>query len=222
MSSAVQLSTLETYINAFIAQQSQFNNNLTEMMEEQNVKLNEQNNKLTEIKNMAKTIADHQVRIKKLEQQNATLSEYVADIASKTDIIANNLKACQRGIISPASPPLSEIIISGLPSQLPLERHVIAEKVLSALNAQHLINDILDVRQVNHKVAVNNGSADRQTSQSLIVKFESNYISQHVVGLKQRKGVLSSQHLFDFASKNTIRVNEFLTNEVHSLHQKVK
>lgn len=172
-------------------------------MKEQNVKLNEQNNKLTEIKNIAKTIADHQVRIKKLEQQNATLSKNVADIASKTDIIANNLKECQRGILSSVSPPSSEVIISGLPSQLPLERHVIAEKVLSALDAQYLINDILDVRQVNHKV-------------------KSNYISQHVVGLKRRKGPLSSQHLFDSALKNIIRINEFLTNEVHSLYQKVK
>ncbi|KAK0071829.1 hypothetical protein PV326_000772, partial [Microctonus aethiopoides] len=198
--------------------QSQFNNNLTEMMKEQNVKLNEQNNKLTEIKNMAKTIADHQVRIKKLEQQNVTLSKNVVglkrrkgvlsshhlfDSASKNIIRVNEfltnevhslyLKVKQRvhlskwkyvwirdGKIYVRKDDNSEKIMivieddlaritPSLPSQLSLERHAIAEKVLCALDAQHLIGDILDVRQVNLKVAANNNSsADRQTSQSLI------------------------------------------------------
>lgn len=73
VSPASPLSSLEVNLNAFIAQQTQFNNHLSDVLSkqaaslnEQTNELNDQNNKLNDIKRIAKSVAEHQVKIKKL------------------------------------------------------------------------------------------------------------------------------------------------------------
>lgn len=66
----------ESTLNAFMEQQSQFNNNLTEMMRELK-------NEFKKIKNISKSVADHQVHIKKLEQQNAILDKNINELVQR-------------------------------------------------------------------------------------------------------------------------------------------
>lgn len=87
-------STIETTLNASIAQQSTFNERLMQMINDQNEKfvtqqtlfnnkltdmMDDQNGKLTEMRNLAKTVADQQLKINKLEMQNSNISKSVAD-----------------------------------------------------------------------------------------------------------------------------------------------
>ncbi|KAK0160297.1 hypothetical protein PV328_007725 [Microctonus aethiopoides] len=77
------MSSLEASLNVFITQQTLFNNHLskvlfkqassfndqTNKLNEQNTKTNEQNDKLNEIKNIANSVADHQIIISGLPAQ---------------------------------------------------------------------------------------------------------------------------------------------------------
>ncbi|KAK0072823.1 hypothetical protein PV325_010737 [Microctonus aethiopoides] len=140
MSSSPRVAS-ESTLNAFIEQQSLFNNNLSEMMR----KLN---NELNGIKTISKSVADHQIRIKKLEQQNAVLNRNVVELGANTDTISNNLNAYQRDIHTTASLPSSEVIISGIPPQVTFDHHEIAVKVLTALYAPQLNKELLTRRLV--------------------------------------------------------------------------
>lgn len=88
--------SMEAKFDSFMANQTLFNNKLSDMINEQNNQfmanqtlfnnklsdiMNEQKNKLAEIENIAKSVAEQQVEIKKLEQQNPILPKNVADLA---------------------------------------------------------------------------------------------------------------------------------------------
>ncbi|KAK0074052.1 hypothetical protein PV325_008839, partial [Microctonus aethiopoides] len=79
MSAAPQSSTLETALHTFITQQTFFNNHLSEVMKEKSDELND-------IKTIAKSVAEQQKKIKKLEQDNAILSKNMADLVQQNEI----------------------------------------------------------------------------------------------------------------------------------------
>ncbi|KAK0091697.1 hypothetical protein PV326_002838 [Microctonus aethiopoides] len=161
------MSSLEASLNVFITQQTLFNNHLskvlfkqassfndqTNKLNEQNTKTNEQNDKLNEIKNIANSVADHQVKIRKLEQQNDLLSKLLADLAAQNKTLLQEFHQLKNGTKgSPRSPnPLSEIIISGLPAQLLDKPQVIVNKVLSSLDLHQLATGVLEIRRTSTK-----------------------------------------------------------------------
>ncbi|KAK0075403.1 hypothetical protein PV325_006946 [Microctonus aethiopoides] len=70
---SVQLAALDSKTTEFMAQQSQFNSHLSEILSTQSMQLKE-------IKNITKNISEQQLRINKLEKQNASLAKNLTDI----------------------------------------------------------------------------------------------------------------------------------------------
>ncbi|KAK0160222.1 hypothetical protein PV328_007650 [Microctonus aethiopoides] len=205
-------SSIESKFGAFIANQMSFNNKLSDMINEQNKQLvadqtlfnnrlsdiiKDQNDKLTEIKNIAKSVAEQQVRIQKLEQQNVILSKNVVNLSQQNRVIVNDVHDIREGLANMTKQPSSELIISGIPAELELEP-----------------------KQMNN--ANQNDVNNHRTKLSYIVKFKSVYVSRHVIDLKKRKGDLTASEVFDCPLTSKIYINEFLSPRMHSLHCKVK
>lgn len=89
---------------------------------------------LNEIKNITKSITDHQVRIKKLEQ-NIVLNKNMSDLRQQNSSIIKDVANIKNEQIDASIRPSPEIIISGIPTQLELEPSVIVENILSSLNS---------------------------------------------------------------------------------------
>ncbi|KAK0160242.1 hypothetical protein PV328_007670 [Microctonus aethiopoides] len=155
------------------------------------------NDKLTEIKNIAKSVAEQQVRIQKLKQQNVILSKNVVDLSQQNSVIVNYVHDIREGLANMTEQPSSELIISGIPAELELEP-----------------------KQMNN--ANQNDVNNHRNKLSYIVKFKSVYVSRHVIDLKKRKGDLTASEVFDCPLTSKIYINEFLSPKMHSLHCKVK
>ncbi|KAK0084672.1 hypothetical protein PV326_006198 [Microctonus aethiopoides] len=95
MSSSSQLS-MENTLKSFIEQQLQFNNHLLDLMTKQNEKLND-------IKSIVKSLSEHEVRIEKLEQQNALYSKSLADLTEQYKIMSDELQALKQSLASTSS-----------------------------------------------------------------------------------------------------------------------
>ncbi|KAK0080212.1 hypothetical protein PV326_008289 [Microctonus aethiopoides] len=204
VSPALPLSSLEVNLNAFIAQQTQFNNHLSDVLSkqaaslnEQTNKLNDQNNKLNDIKSIAKSVAEHQVKIKKLEQQNDLLSKQVVDLVAQNKSLSNDVNQLKSSAFKFSNTSL-ELIISGVPSQLTDEPLVIVDKVLNSLQCSQLLSDVLNVRRLPLKLdARSSPHKNQKSNSSLIVKFKSHLIAMHVIENKRRKGPLTLVDVFD-------------------------
>ncbi|KAK0072339.1 hypothetical protein PV325_011525, partial [Microctonus aethiopoides] len=206
-------STIETTLNAFIAQQSTFNNRLMQMINEQNEKfvtqqtlfnnkltdmMNDQNSKLTEIKNLAKTVADQQSKINKLQMQNSKISKSVAEILKKSENISTEVEGSKCELKEVSYHRSSEIIISGVPTQFSKDPRGVANSVLQKLDIPQLMADVLETRLISPKnTSITALPSGRQPKSSFIVKFKSAPIARHMIQEKRRKGTLTVQQLFD-------------------------
>lgn len=231
-------SSIESKFDAFMANQMLFNNKLSNMIKDQNNKLvadqtlfnnrlsdiiKDQNDKLTEIKNIAKSVAEQQVRIQKLEQQNVILSKNMDDLSLQNSVTVNDVHEIREDLANMTEQPSSELIISGIPAQLELEPKQMINQLLMSLKAETLITDVSDIRIVNAKNnSVQNDVNNHRTKLSYIVKFKSVYVSRHVIDLKKRKGELTASEVSDCPLTSKIYVNEFLSPRIHSLYCKVK
>ncbi|KAK0077560.1 hypothetical protein PV325_003757 [Microctonus aethiopoides] len=229
MSSSSQKSSIETTLNTFIAQQNQFNTRLTQLLEDQSQslkqqsnKLNEQNTKLNEIHNITKTVAEHQIKIKKLEQHSEIMSNKMNDLLNQNNMLSNELKNLKSSIIDSSLKSSSEIIISGLPSQLITHNNVVVEKVLTVLGAPQLSTDILSIRRVKKNNAHNSNQAVRTVNDSLIIKFKSEHIVKYVIDCKRQFGKLTLERLFGTDMNGIVYINEFLNSAIYELYLKTK
>ncbi|KAK0071704.1 hypothetical protein PV326_000956 [Microctonus aethiopoides] len=226
-------SFLETTLNMFINQQSLFNNNLSDLLSkqavtlemklnEQNAKLNLQNDKLNEIKNIAKSVAEHQVQIIKLEKQNELLSKQMSELSDQNKKLIDEVLQLKN--VSKSSSNLSsEVIITGLPDQLAGEPQAIVNKVLASLDLSNLASDVLEIRRINKKHdSSSTSSQDRKSKWSLIVKFKSQQLSKHVIETKRHKGPLSLNQVFQLNVRGNVYVNELLSSTLFGLYRKTK
>ncbi|KAK0071137.1 hypothetical protein PV326_001633, partial [Microctonus aethiopoides] len=186
----LQLASLESKITDFMAQQTLFNNHLSEI-------LNNKSNQLKEIKNIAKSVSDQQLRITKLEKHNASLSKNVSDIIEQNKSLALEVSEIKNSLNNVTTPSSPQIIISGVPNQLNLEPHDMFERTLAELDAPQLVNDVLDIRQVVKNKNNNSQSMSSNTKSSYIVKFKSEHVVQHIIMLKRRKGSLTIDQVFN-------------------------
>ncbi|KAK0087668.1 hypothetical protein PV326_005084 [Microctonus aethiopoides] len=229
-----QTSAMETALNTFIAQQTLFNHKLMDMMSEHNDKLVAQqtlfndkfvdfNSKLTEINNLAKTVANQQVKINKLELQNSTLAKNITTLVRQQEINTNDVKVIKHDLTKALNHSSPEMIISGVPIQLAIEPQTVVNNLLRSLNAPHLENDILDIRKISSKNNMSTSTQnDKSSKSSYIVRFKSEHVARHVITLKRRKGILTLKEVFSSNVIGNIYVNEFLPPQVHALYRKTK
>ncbi|KAK0169759.1 hypothetical protein PV328_010401 [Microctonus aethiopoides] len=247
LSSGSSLLSIETTLNVFINQQTLFNKDLSDAItsiklqsknqQDMNIKLNasmkqqikgqeEITTKLNEIKNLTKTLADHEVRIKKLEQQNNLLSNELSEVLDQNELLAREieeLKVTLSGISSESI--LSEIIISAIPIQLSDDLQHVVSRVLTSLDSSQLLSDVLDIRKVapkNDTRTASTSSTAQSTKTSVIVRFKSANIARFLIEKKRRKGSLTLKHVFDSDIRGKVYVNEFLSTKVHNLYRKTK
>ncbi|KAK0073891.1 hypothetical protein PV325_009048 [Microctonus aethiopoides] len=192
MSSSSQKSSIETTLNTFIAQQNQFNTRLTQLLEDQSQSLKQQSNKLNE----------QNTKINEIHNITKTVAEHQIKI--------KNLKSS------------SEIIISGLPSQLITHNNVVVEKVLTVIGAPQLSTDILSIRHVKNNNTRNSNQAIRTVNDSLIIKFKSEHIVKYVIDCKRQLGKLTLERLFGTDTNGIVYINEFLNSTKYELYLKTK
>ncbi|KAK0091349.1 hypothetical protein PV326_003350 [Microctonus aethiopoides] len=86
--------------------------------------------------------------------------------------ITKDVSELKHAIVDMSMQSSSEIIISDVPAQLGFESKVVVENTLKALDAEHLVSDVLDIRPVNSKNKTILGDADRRMAKlSYIVQF---------------------------------------------------
>ncbi|KAK0074177.1 hypothetical protein PV326_012670, partial [Microctonus aethiopoides] len=106
---------------------------------------------------------------------------------------------------------------------LGLDSKVVVENTLNALDAGHLVLDVLDIRPINSKNKTILEDADRRkTKLSYIVQFKSYYVARYVIRLKKRKGLLSANQVLNCNLVGNIYVNEFLNPQTYALYNKTK
>ncbi|KAK0071631.1 hypothetical protein PV325_012602 [Microctonus aethiopoides] len=229
-----QLMPLETTLNSFIEQQTLFNNKLSNLMSEQQTQqkqfnnqlsglMREQNEKLNDIRIIAKSLEEQQLKIKKLEENNINLSKQMMEVRQQNDSLVKDVDFLKHNTQSVNSSSSPEIIISGIPAMLNLEPCEITEKVLAALDSPQMNIYVLDTRKIENKIKSGpNSTGDQNVKSSYIVKFASEHIARHVINLKRRKGLLAVQNVFKCNISGNIYVNEFLTASTHTLYRKTK
>lgn len=210
----LQLASLESKITDFMTQQTLFNNHSSDI-------LNRQSNQIKEIQNIAQSVSDQQVRIAKLEKQNASLSESVSDVIEQKKSLCLEVTEVKNSLTNVIARPSPRLIISGLPNQSKLEPHVVLERTLAELDPPQLVNDILDIRQVM-KNENNSQPMILQTNSSYIIKLESEHVAHHIITLKRRKGLLNIGQVFNRTSPDNFYINKFLTSATHLLYRKIK
>ncbi|KAK0170552.1 hypothetical protein PV328_008389 [Microctonus aethiopoides] len=105
--------------------------------------------------------------LKRLEQQNTTLTKNISAIIKRNKEISNDVTEVKNNIKNVYTRPSPEIIMSGL------------------------INDVLDIRQINIKNQNISESGSVQQKSSYIIKFKSEHVARHIIALKRRKGILT-------------------------------
>ncbi|KAK0174352.1 hypothetical protein PV327_010134 [Microctonus hyperodae] len=203
LSTTRELSSIEAALNSFINQQMAFNKGQREISNRLNGSVDlqiknqeEMKSELGEIKHPARTVAEHEIHIKDLEQQVVGLSNQINEL---------------RGVGGATSESISsDIIISAVPLQLSNDLHNVVSKVLTSLQLPHLLSDVLNIRQVTRKNDAQATSSTIQSKMLLIVPFKSYNIAQFPIEKKTRKGVLTIKKVFDIDLRGNIYVNEFL------------
>lgn len=125
--------------------------------------------------------------------------------------------------------PSPDILITGIPAVTTISHRDIVSRVLAHLNLSGLLTDILDIRLVNKKLTTASQSeiaSPRYDSFSLIVKFKSVAIRNHVIDAKRKIGKITAAEILGdtvpATSQGTIYVNEFLPTPTYALYRKTK
>lgn len=178
---------------------------------------------MNEIKNLTKTLADHEVRIKKLEQENNLLSNELSEVSDQNKSLAKKIEELEVTSSNISSKSMSsEIIISAIPIQLSDDLQHVVSSVLTSLDLSQLLPNVLDIRKVTPKNETTIASTSQLAKTSLIVRFKSANIARFLIEKKRRKGSLTLKHVFDSDIRGTVYVNEFLSTKVHNLYRKTK
>lgn len=158
-----------------------------------------------------------------VQQNAATSARNTAEIQTLKE-----LRACAQ--------PSPVVVVAGIPASTTISHQDIVHRILARLNLSGLQTDILDIRKMNLKPAqnvnVNVNSTPASTALpkydifSIIVKFKSADIRNHVVDAKRRIGRITVAEIcYDTVPatvQGTIYVNEFLPAPVYALYQKTK
>lgn len=128
--------------------------------------------------------------------------------------------------------PLPEIIITGIPAATTITHPVIIQRILARLDLPQFENDILSIRKVNRRIlptaplAAPATQAPAYETFSLIVKFKSIDVRNHVSDAKRKVGMITvSEILHDCATvtcRGKIFISEFLPSSKYSLYSKTR
>lgn len=120
-----------------------------------------------------------------------------------------------------------QLLISGILSVLSSghTNEQIVNKVFDKLNIGNLVNDIFETREFSNKRR-QSGPNTIQESSSIIVKFKSPEICEHIIEVKRRSPKLLVKSVFDTNAKadenKLIYINEFLHAEAYKFLPKIK
>lgn len=95
------------------------------------------NTKLNDIKKIAKTLSEHEVRINKLEQHNEVLTTRVNALCEGNYELNNTIRKLKSSQVASSSIASSEVIFSGIPLSLALNPSTAVTKVLKPIDASH-------------------------------------------------------------------------------------
>ncbi|KAK0074739.1 hypothetical protein PV326_012202 [Microctonus aethiopoides] len=110
--------------------------------------MDDQNSKLTEIRNLAKTVADQQLKINKLEKQNGDIFKSVAEILKQSENISTEVNGSKCELKKASYYPSPEIIISSVPAQFNMDPREIVNSVLQILDVPQSMADVLEARLI--------------------------------------------------------------------------
>ena len=157
-----------------------------------------------------------------LEQSTrlSNLERFVETSTENTNSEVGQMKELRR-----RGDPRPEIKVNGIPANTTVPHADLAKKLLEVIGLNNLCSDILSVREIKHKVIAQDASGSAGTPQtdsgdaaqqqspsevSLVIKFKSNYIRQHVMQTKRLHGVVKFKDLVDGGPENVIKLYEML------------
>ncbi|XP_077277687.1 uncharacterized protein LOC143905905 [Temnothorax americanus] len=187
-----QMKMSDAKVSAFIDSQQRTNKELSD--------------KLNHLNRLTDSVAQNSQRIAKLEQDSAELTCVIHDLKS-----AQFFHESHNG---------NELMVSGLPSALPISPSQLAGNVLTALGVPDLACHVLGPRVV--KRSRSESSASSTSSGSVIVTLASNAVRDAVIIKKRARGILRASEVCGGNSDRIIHVNEFLTKSAYDMLQRAK
>ncbi|KAK0072134.1 hypothetical protein PV325_011843 [Microctonus aethiopoides] len=98
--------------------------------------------------------------MKKLEQQNEAITKNLSDLAPQNNALLAAVETLKSSAGSPVNSS-SELVISGIPSQVTSDSHSINSNMLTLLDCEQLASDVLDIRTVSHKNDLSTATENR-------------------------------------------------------------
>lgn len=119
-----------------------------------------------------------------------------------------------------------ETILSGIPNHCPMSIREIADRFLIAINAGHIISNILEVRQLKPKVTED--APVNHTYFKIIIKFSSYQTRKFVIDCKRRRGKIVYKDIIQSSSETPpdagkiLYLNDLLPSELYNRFNYIK
>lgn len=144
--------------------------------------------------------------------------------AQLSSVIGSSTSLTAPSSASSSSSDSAEIIIRGVPADLPLSEVEIVQSILTSLGIPHLMNHVIDTRVMKSKSKPTNSSstpvsfaATNQSKKSLVCRMTSTLTRDFVLEKAFAKKVLSVRDAFSLNIDDRIYLHELLPANIHKL-----
>lgn len=166
---------------------------------------------LNKIPLIEKTVANHNMKINAIQNENDQLRKEIEDLRSN---------------VNSSSAKSEELIVAGIPSSTCAPLKDITIKILQVLGLPKLSAHILDVRPLVRKNSTMENAVETEQNRkttSFIVRFTSGAVCNMILQKRREKRMLKRSEIFEDCSAATkdlnIYLNQMLASSVYKLHQ---
>lgn len=166
-----------------------------------------------EVTNQAATIAVHNSNFEKIQEVTNCFRAEIHNLKTDRPQSDNSNKFN----------PTSELVVSGIPSDIDLTLDEITTKILHRLDLDRMSHHVLSSRPfLQNQIRHLNGEPSSVSTFSYIIKLSSTDVRDHIIDVKRQSGQFTAVDLFQAGPVVIVYMNEFLSAPQYNLLRRTR